>query len=520
MIVRLWEQEQPRAVLVGWDTLEVPTYRHEAFAAYQSGREFDDSLLEQLDLLPRAVTALSFAVAKAPATRPTTSSPPRSRTRRRAAGRRSSRAATATRSSSSATGRTSSSPCAASASSRGSARTRCASATASSRSRCPTSSRSAATLRQACPGAKGVGPKTAASLLQQYGTLEAMLAEGRFSAQADELRLYRRIATMDADAPLPEIPDAEPDWDGGAALCAWGLNAARRQARGGGRDRGLQPSALAELHPTGHHPERPSGSPRCWRRSRLARGSRRPRGRGPSLPRRGARRARPQRSRRPTWLDADTPACGDDVRGCAARGRHRDRGGAPRRLRARPPAGPPRAARTARWASASSTTSRSPRAPRRRRASSASRSSTSTSTTATARRTIFWDDDSVFFVSLHEWPFYPGTGGPQDSARRRSTFRCRPARATTSTCARSTTPSRRRSRPSRRNSCSSRRASMRTSDDPLAGMSITERGFRELARRCASLAPRLPRSSRAATTSRRLPAALGLRCRAARSDVR
>jgi acetoin utilization deacetylase AcuC-like enzyme len=27
---------------------------------------------------------------------------------------------------------------------------------------------------------------------------------------------------------------------------------------------------------------------------------------------------------------------------------------------------------------------------------------------------IFWDDDSVLFVSLHQWPFYPGTGGPGD----------------------------------------------------------------------------------------------------------
>ena len=52
-----------------------------------------------------------------------------------------------------------------------------------------------------------------------------MLAEGRFSAQADELRLYRRIATMDAAAPLPEIPDADPDWEGGAELArSWGLN--------------------------------------------------------------------------------------------------------------------------------------------------------------------------------------------------------------------------------------------------------------------------------------------------------
>jgi DNA polymerase-1 len=75
------------------------------------------------------------------------------------------------------------------------------------------------------PGAKGVGPKTAASLLKQYDSLDAMLAEGRFSAQADELRLYRSIAAMDPTAPLPEIPDADPDWEGGAELArSWGLN--------------------------------------------------------------------------------------------------------------------------------------------------------------------------------------------------------------------------------------------------------------------------------------------------------
>jgi acetoin utilization deacetylase AcuC-like enzyme len=25
---------------------------------------------------------------------------------------------------------------------------------------------------------------------------------------------------------------------------------------------------------------------------------------------------------------------------------------------------------------------------------------------------VFWDDPTVFFASLHQWPFYPGTGGP------------------------------------------------------------------------------------------------------------
>ena len=66
MLTRLWEMEEPRTVFVGWDTLTVPTYRHKAFEAYQSGRHFDDSLLEQLDLLPELVEALSFATAKAP----------------------------------------------------------------------------------------------------------------------------------------------------------------------------------------------------------------------------------------------------------------------------------------------------------------------------------------------------------------------------------------------------------------------------------------------------------------------
>ena len=41
-LLRLYESEQPRAVLVAWDSLDEPTYRHEALPAYQSGREFDD----------------------------------------------------------------------------------------------------------------------------------------------------------------------------------------------------------------------------------------------------------------------------------------------------------------------------------------------------------------------------------------------------------------------------------------------------------------------------------------------
>ena len=66
MLLRLYRDEQPRAVLVAWDTLEVPTYRHEKLPAYQGGREFDDALLEQLEALPEFVAACGFQNAKAP----------------------------------------------------------------------------------------------------------------------------------------------------------------------------------------------------------------------------------------------------------------------------------------------------------------------------------------------------------------------------------------------------------------------------------------------------------------------
>src|SRR5262249_52293538 len=65
-LLRLYASEKPRAVLVAWDTLEAPTYRHEALKAYQSGRVFDDELVEQLEVMPQFVAACGFACAKAP----------------------------------------------------------------------------------------------------------------------------------------------------------------------------------------------------------------------------------------------------------------------------------------------------------------------------------------------------------------------------------------------------------------------------------------------------------------------
>jgi DNA polymerase-1 len=64
-LLRLWDTEQPRAVVVGWDTLESPTYRHDALPGYQAGRVFDDALLEQLTMLPELVESFGFRPARA-----------------------------------------------------------------------------------------------------------------------------------------------------------------------------------------------------------------------------------------------------------------------------------------------------------------------------------------------------------------------------------------------------------------------------------------------------------------------
>ena len=65
-LLRVYADERPRAVIVGWDSFGAPTKRHEMFPAYQSGREFDEELIEQLNVLPEFVAAFGFANAKAP----------------------------------------------------------------------------------------------------------------------------------------------------------------------------------------------------------------------------------------------------------------------------------------------------------------------------------------------------------------------------------------------------------------------------------------------------------------------
>jgi 5'-3' exonuclease len=224
MLLRLWEMEEPRAVFVGWDTLTAPTYRHEALEGYQSGREFDDSLVEQLDKLPQLVEAFGFATAKATGYEADDFVGA-------AAKAEEGRGGTAVVVTSD----------------------RDMFQLASDRTVVVTPVRGVSELARIgpaevrerygvepaqvpdfialrgdpsdrIPGAPGVGPKTAASIIKQYGSLDAALDAGRFPNLREELLLYRRIATVDASAPLPPLEDQSPKWaEASSLLDSWGL---------------------------------------------------------------------------------------------------------------------------------------------------------------------------------------------------------------------------------------------------------------------------------------------------------
>src|SRR3984957_4323609 len=224
LVLRLYVDERPRSVIVGWDSLGMPTKRHEMFPAYQSGREFDDDLIEQLNVLPELVAAFGFANAKAAAYEADDFLAAAVAVEERADG-----AAVV------ASG------------------DRDSFQLASLRTTILYPSRGGEIARirpeevrqQYCvdpkqvpdfialrgdpsdklPGAAGVGPKRAAQLVQRYRTLDGVLEAGLFQTQAKTLRLYRLIATMDAKAPVPPLADQKPTWVTASALARdWGLN--------------------------------------------------------------------------------------------------------------------------------------------------------------------------------------------------------------------------------------------------------------------------------------------------------
>ena len=104
---------------------------------------------------------------------------------------------------------------------------------------------------------------------------------------------------------------------------------------------------------------------------------------------------------------------------------------------------------------------------------------------------IFWDDPSVLFVSLHQWPFYPGSGGPGDGNETTVNVPL-PAGSGDADYLLAfdqlVVPAVRAFEPELLLVSAGFDAHV---DDPLAGMRVTAGGFRELARRSTALAPRV-----------------------------
>jgi exodeoxyribonuclease III len=223
-VLRLYADEWPRAVIVGWDSLEAPTKRHEMFPAYQSGREFDDDLIEQLNVLPELVAAFGFANAKAAGYEADDFLAAAVASEERTGG--SALVASGDRDSFQlASPRTT-----ILYPSRGGEIARIGPEEVRQRygvdpKQVPDFIALRGDPSDKLPGAAGVGPKRAAQLVQRYGALDGVLEAGLFQTQAKMLRVYRLIATMDAKAPVPSLADQEPTWSSASDFARdWGLN--------------------------------------------------------------------------------------------------------------------------------------------------------------------------------------------------------------------------------------------------------------------------------------------------------
>ena len=208
-LLRLWDAEQPAAVLVAWDSLDETTYRHEALPEYQSGRVFEDSIVDQLDLLPDFIATFGFACAKTAGFEADDFL---------AAAARRWKGAVAIATSDRDAFQLASERVTILQPVKGvSELTRVGPAEVRERygvdpAQVPDFIALRGDSSDRIPGARGVGPKTAADILRRYGSLAAALKAGRFAAEADKLRLYRQVAQMDAKAPLPRLAAQRPNW--------------------------------------------------------------------------------------------------------------------------------------------------------------------------------------------------------------------------------------------------------------------------------------------------------------------
>ncbi|MGH3030497.1 MAG: histone deacetylase family protein [Gaiellaceae bacterium] len=104
---------------------------------------------------------------------------------------------------------------------------------------------------------------------------------------------------------------------------------------------------------------------------------------------------------------------------------------------------------------------------------------------------MFWEDESVLFVSLHQWPFYPGTGGPGEGNETAVNVPLRAGCGDAEYAAamkRVALPALRSFAPDLLLVSAGFDAA---AGDPIGGMRVTAGGFGELARQAGSVCDRL-----------------------------
>jgi acetoin utilization deacetylase AcuC-like enzyme len=106
---------------------------------------------------------------------------------------------------------------------------------------------------------------------------------------------------------------------------------------------------------------------------------------------------------------------------------------------------------------------------------------------------IFWDDPSVLYVSLHQWPLFPGTGGPDEQSETTLNVPLPPGSADAEYLrAFDELVEPRVSRFDPELLLVSAGFDAHVEEDLyMVDMRVSADGFRELARRCAALAPRV-----------------------------
>jgi DNA polymerase I len=232
-LLRLWDETSPRTMFVAFDTPTEPTYRHELLAEYQSGRDFtqDRQFMAQLDRAPELVAALGLPWAKQVGYEADDFLAAAARAEEAAGG--------------SAVVFSSDRDLFQLASERTTILQPKRAGVLDQIGPAEVRERYGVEPRQVpdfialrgdasdrIPGASGVGPAKAAAVLRELGSLEAALTAGRFGAEADGLRRYLSIARLRDNAPIPPLPDCDPDWVAGADLtAAWGLRALSERLR-------------------------------------------------------------------------------------------------------------------------------------------------------------------------------------------------------------------------------------------------------------------------------------------------